>query len=364
MTRNALVALLRIMRSPKVGPITFYKLLSHYKTYDAILAAWPEIKNVGPLTPQVDAFEEIEAHENLGASFITFDDPLYPTLLRGLSDAPPLLSARGYLPLLAKNSLAIVGGRNASLSACQFASLMAEQLTNQGWTIASGFARGIDTAAHRGALCKGSIAFFAGGIDQIYPPENEKFLSRFLETGLALTEVPFGVSPMRLHFPKRNRLIAGISLGTLVIEAAFQSGSLITAQAALDLGRDVFSVPGFPLDPRNRGSNKLLKDGAHLTETAWDILNHYPHQALTDLKQAEQKGHSQKQDTERYIQLFYDGDALKTIILQALSTAPVEMDLLVESIGLGTPKVLELLSDLELEGKVQRLSGNLVALTT
>jgi len=358
---KALLNTLRIIRSPKVGPKTFYKLLSHHKTLDAIIDAWSSLQGVGPLVSAAVAEKEIAAHHKMGASLLTFEDPLYPSLLRGLADAPPVLSVRGHKNLLLKNNLALVGARNASVSGCQLAENLAEQLEKAGWGIVSGFAQGIDIAAHRGALKKGSIAVFGCGVDVIYPKDHLKFVDRFLETGLMLSEFALGTDPFQSHFPRRNRLIAALALGTVVIEAAFQSGSLITANVATELGRDVFAVPGSPMDPRCRGSNKLIKESAILTETVWDILNAYPSAAVQDLKSLEAQGQMQS-GVSGYVQEFYDDAQLKTKILTALSSAAISVDLLIESVGLSVEKVLEILTDLELEEKIERLTGNQIRL--
>jgi len=227
---------------------------------------------VPALCSVADAEREIARVEKAGARYLALGQGLYPRLLAELEDAPPLLTARGNLNLLDRTAVAIVGARNASAAACRFARGLAHDLGQNDLVVVSGLARGIDTAAHDGALETGTIGVVAGGIDIFYPPENEARQRAMYERGLVLAEMPPGTEPRARHFPYRNRVIAGISAGTVVVEAAPRSGSLITARLAAEAGRDVMAVPGSPLDPRAQGCNQLIRDGATLIQSAADVV--------------------------------------------------------------------------------------------
>jgi DNA processing protein len=224
------------------------------------------------LFSRADAEREIERVEKLGARYLVLGQGLSPRLLAEMDDAPPLLMAKGELALLDGTAVAIVGARNASAAACRFARTLAHGLGQLDAVVVSGLARGIDSAAHDGALDNGTIGVVAGGIDVVYPPENEERQRAIAERGLVLAEMPPGTEPRARHFPYRNRIIAGISLGTVVVEAAPRSGSLITARLATEAGREVMAVPGSPLDPRAQGCNQLIRDGATLIQSAADVM--------------------------------------------------------------------------------------------
>lgn len=268
---------LRLIRSGNIGPVSFRQLMTRYRSAAAALEALPMLQGQksttkAKLCPKADAEREIELLHKRGGRFLFDDQPDYPKALAALEDAPPVLAAIGNTALLNQTTVGIVGARNASASARKLARRFAEVLGDAGLIIASGLARGIDTAAHEGSLNTGTIAVFAGGIDIVYPKENDKLANAIRKNGLILSETPLGVNPQARHFPRRNRIISGLSSGILVVEAALKSGSLITAQYAADQGRDVFAVPGSPLDPRCRGSNDLIRKGAWLTETPDDIF--------------------------------------------------------------------------------------------
>jgi DNA processing protein len=267
-----LIDRLRLVRSPGIGPITYRQLIARFGTAAAALAAVPDLARRGGgrapgLASRADAEREIERGEALGARYLVLGQGLYPRLLAEMDDAPPLLMAKGQLGLLERIAVAIVGARNASAAACRFA----RGLGQQGTVVVSGLARGIDSAAHDGALDSGTIGIVAGGIDVFYPPENEARQQAIAERGLVLAEMPPGTEPRARHFPYRNRIIAGISLGTVVVEAAPRSGSLITARLSAEAGREVMAVPGSPLDPRAQGCNQLIRDGATLVQSAADV---------------------------------------------------------------------------------------------
>ncbi len=260
---------LRLIRSDNVGPRTFRALINHYGGARAALKAVPDLARRGGaatarIYPRGDAERELKAAAGLGVSLIALGEPDYPARLKMIDDAPPLIAVRGQRDAFARSWVAIVGARNASAAGVKFAERLARDLGEAGFGVVSGLARGIDAAAHRATLMTGTIAVLAGGHDRIYPAEHAGLLDGILATGGAISEMPLGWEPRARDFPRRNRLISGVALGVVVIEAARRSGSLITSRLALEQGREVFAVPGSPLDPRCEGSNGLLKQGATL----------------------------------------------------------------------------------------------------
>ncbi|GBQ82350.1 DNA processing protein DprA [Acetobacter malorum DSM 14337] len=279
---NTLVACLRLARTESVGPRTWRRLLSQYHTAEAALEALPRLPQRGrvPLViPSQDSIlREIEATLHMGGRILTLLDADYPFLLKEIPDAPPVLSVLGDVAALSKPGIGLIGARNASSSGLRLAESLATELVEAGVSVVSGLARGIDTAAHKGALHRQglTVAAIAGGLDKPYPLQNAHLQAEIAEKGAVVTEAPLGTAPLNRHFPRRNRLIAGLTLGCVVVEAAPKSGSLITARLVGEYGRELFAVPGSPLDPRCRGSNDLLRNGAVLTETVADILPHLP----------------------------------------------------------------------------------------
>jgi DNA processing protein len=270
---------LRLIRSDNVGPRTFRMLLHHYGDARAALAALPDLARRGGAqrSPRVcarpDAEGEMDAAHDLGVRFVALAEPEYPERLREIDDAPPLLAVRGRDDALARPMLAMVGARNASAAGQKFAEKLARELGEAGFCIVSGLARGIDAAAHRASLATGTVAVLAGGHARIYPPEHVDLLDAILAEGAAVSEMPVGWEPRSRDFPRRNRLVSGLALGVIVVEAALRSGSLITARLAGEQGREVFAAPGSPLDPRAEGSNSLLKQGATLVTEAADVIS-------------------------------------------------------------------------------------------
>ena len=265
------------MRTPGIGPVTYRQLIARFGTPAAALAAVPDLARRGggkapALRMTADAEREIAWVEKLGAKWLMLGQGLYPRLLAEMEDAPPLLIAKGNVNLLERQAVAIVGARNASAAACRFARGLAHDLGQHDLVVVSGLARGIDSAAHDGALATGTIGVIARGIDIFYPPENEQRQRTMYEQGLVIAEMPPGTEPRARHFPYRNRIIAGMSAGTVVVEAAPRSGSLITARLAAEAGREVMAVPGSPLDPRAQGCNQLIRDGATLIQNAADVV--------------------------------------------------------------------------------------------
>jgi DNA processing protein len=311
--------------------------------------------------PESEARREAEEMARRGGRFVFLGDPLYPPLLALLPDAPAVLSVLGDAPLLAAPAVAIVGARNASGAGRRIAAELAEALAATGLGIVSGLARGIDTAAHEGALRGGpTIAVLPGGIDLPYPPENAALAARIAAGGAVVAEAPLGTAPLNRHFPRRNRIVAGLSLGVVVVEAAHRSGTLITARLALEAGREVFAVPGSPLDPRCRGSNDLLRQGAHLTERAEDVLDHLP-EAPRDTPLFD-PSHMAGAAPEAEAPADVPGAPLpgSSEILDFIGFSPVSVDEVLRRCHLTAPELQAVLTDLELDGRVELLPGHRV----
>jgi|SRR5579883_135310 len=355
---------LRLIRTDNVGPVSFYQLLARFGSAAAALEALPEMARRGgrerPLAPfpRAAAEREMAALDRAGARLVAWGEPDYPPPLAAIDTAPPLLSLRGEAALLQRPAIAIVGARNASANGRRFARDMALQLGQRGLVVVSGFARGIDAAAHQGALPTGTVAALAGGIDIVYPEENRDLYEAIAERGVLLAEMPVGTQPKSRHFPRRNRIISGCSLGVLVVEAALRSGSLITARFALEQGREVFAVPGSPLDPRCRGSNDLIRRGATLVETAEDVVA----QIAGQLTLAPAGRSPAPRQVPVDMPTETESAAARRQILENLSPAPLPVDELVRQCQLSPPVVLAVLLELELAGRLERQPGNLVAL--
>ena len=314
------------------------------------------------------AEKEMTALARLGARLVCWGEPGYPETLANIEDAPPVLTLLGRGELLTAPVVAIVGARNASASGRRLAHELAAGLGEAGVVVASGMARGIDAAAHGGALATGSIAVVAGGADVVYPPENRGLYDALARDGAIVAELPLGTEPQARHFPRRNRIISGMSLGVVVVEAAAKSGSLITARFALEQGREVFAVPGSPLDPRSRGCNDLLRSGATLTETATDIITQLgPLLQGAPLSSPPQRRAATRRDLTLSAPLpgpapvSIEGDAGLDMILEKLSPTPVAVDELVRQCQLSAAVVAILLLELELAGRIERHPGNLVS---
>lgn len=364
---NALVARLRLIRSPGIGPVSYRQLIARFGSPEAALAAVPDLAARGggrpPALISIDhARREIAAVEAFGARYLLIGQPLYPRLLAELDNAPPLLIAKGDLALLDRPLVAIVGARNASAAACRFARSLAHDLGREGLVTVSGLARGIDSAAHDGALASGTIGVVAGGIDIFYPPENEARQRAMIDQGLVIAEMAPGTEPRARHFPYRNRIIAGISLGTVVIEAAPRSGSLITARLAVEAGREVMAVPGSPLDPRAQGCNGLIRDGATLIQCAADVVEELRPLAggVASLRASFQP----PQPLAEPITPAEPDDAERRSIEALLGPSPVPVDELVRQSGLASGAVQMLLLELELAGRLDRHAGGKVSLAS
>ena len=359
------LARLRLIRTENVGPVTFRHLLDRYRTATAALDALPELARRGgrrrPLrTPsRADAERELAANGRAGATLLVIGDPAYPARLAAIDDAPACVSVAGDPAILARPTVAVVGGRNASANGCRFAAALARAFGEAGYVVASGLARGIDAAAHEGALASGTVAVLAGGIDVVYPPEHGDLLRRIAGTGAAVAEMPVGTTPQARHFPSRNRIIAGLSIGIVVVEAARRSGSLITARFALDQGREVFAVPGSPLDPRCTGCNALIQEGAALLiQGADDALAVLESLAAPSRPGAESR--ILREDEPAFVPVETD-DATRRRVLDALGAEPVPVDELIRGCQLSAPIVATALLEGELAGLIDRYPGNQVA---
>ena len=347
---------LRLLRTPGIGPVTFRQLLRRFGTPAAALDAVPDLaRRGGGKAPIIrscaEAEREIARVEKLGARFLALGPGLYPRLLAELEDAPPLLIARGQAALLDRQAVAIVGARNASAAACRFARGLAYDLGRHDVVVVSGLARGIDSAAHDGALESGTIGVIAGGIDIFYPPENQARQGALFERGLVLAEMPPGTEPRARHFPYRNRIIAGLSAGTVVVEAAPRSGSLITARLAAEAGREVMAVPGSPLDPRAQGCNQLIRDGATLVQNAADVL------------EAVQEPTSRVRATaDAYCVAESDGGETTAFVEDLLGPSPVPVDEIIRLSGAPSGAVQMALLELDLAGRLDRHAGGKVSL--
>jgi DNA processing protein len=353
---------LRLIRSENVGPRTFRSLLDRYGSARAALNALPDLARRGGsagtirICPRADAEREIEAARRLGASFIASCEAAYPHRLAEIDDAPPLLAVRGTIAALARPMIAIVGSRNASAAGVKFTERLTRDLGAAGFVIASGLARGIDAAAHRASLDSGTVAVLAGGHDRIYPEQHTELVEAILSAGAAISEMPFGWEPRARDFPRRNRIISGLALGVVIVEAALRSGSLITARMALEQGREVFAVPGSPIDPRAEGTNGLLKQGATLVTQAHDVIA-----VLEPIIGPFGQATVGKSDNESPLAGEPDTDARGRII-GLLSATPVSFDDLTRMSGVPPGIVRTIVMELELAGRVVRRGGDLVSL--
>lgn len=357
------LAWLQLIRSENVGPATFRTLINHFGSAQAALAAVPDLSRRGGarsvrIATREEAEAELEATHRAGARFVGLGEPDYPPWLRHADAPPPLIAVRGEASALVAPAVAIVGARNASVAGRKMAQMLARGLGAENFTVVSGLARGIDAAAHEASLSTGTVAVFAGGIDVVYPIENAALLDAILEAGgAAVSEMPTGWEPRARDFPRRNRIIAGMALGTVIVEAAERSGSLITARLALEQNREVFAVPGSPLDPRAAGSNRLLKQGARLVTTAADvtevlapILGIPPHD--TGSLEAPPREPMDREPAE--------DDRAK--VFEALGPTPVEIDEVIRFTGLAARVVQVILLELDLAGRIERHPGQRVSL--
>ncbi|WP_422366340.1 DNA-processing protein DprA [Pelagibius sp.] len=357
---------LRLIRSENVGPVVFRQLLQRFGTPGAALAELPALAGRGGARRRIrlctneQAEAEMTAARKAGVRLLALCEPDYPALLRSIDDAPPVVAVLGDPAVLSLPAVGIVGARNASANGRRFAETLARELSETGFAVVSGMARGIDTAAHKGSLAHASVAVLAGGADIIYPPENADLHNNLQQAGAIISEMPLGTTPQARHFPRRNRLISGLCLGIVVVEAARRSGSLITARFAAEQGRDVFAVPGFPLDPRAAGCNHLIREGATLIESAAQVLEdlgRFAHRPLNlpeeppspEAVPAQPSEHSNPDEN-----MYRDVEGL-------LGAEPLMVDDLIRRSGLPVATIHSILLDLELAGRIERHPGNRVA---
>lgn len=357
-------ARIRLLRSPNVGPVSYAAALGRFGTAEAALEALPEMPRRGKTAFRAAPVDRVEAEVNAvrkaGARYLFHDQPDYPALLAEIESAPPIVTCRGDLSLASQPCVAIVGARNASAAAVKLAREFATELSRAGFTVVSGLARGIDGAAHEGAFPR-TIGVIASGIDIAYPPQHADLQARIASEGLLIAEQPPGTEPRGRHFPSRNRIIAGLASGTLVVEAAPKSGSLITARLAGEAGREVMAIPGSPLDTRSLGCNQLIRDGAVLVqspEEVTELLQSFTGAPRSTFRVAE-AAHEFDFSELAEVDPGEGTDAVSTL----LSTAPIGVDELIRQSGASAPTVHMALLELEISGELERHAGGLVSLT-
>lgn len=371
LTDSAIFARIRLLRSPGIGPVSYFQLLRRFGDAATALEALPELAARGGAryrpVPSAKIESEMARLHGAGAEYLFHDSPAYPRLLAALETPPPVLTWRGDLALLGQGAVALVGARNASAGACRLARDYGAALAARGYAVVSGLARGIDAAAHSGALAAmgrggGTIGVIASGIDVTYPPEHAELQEAVAQRGLLLAEMPPGTEPLARHFPFRNRIIAGLAAGTVVVEAAPRSGSLITARLAAEAGREVMAVPGSPLDSRSRGCNELIRDGAILVQSADDIaelLERFDGPQRLKLREPVWTG---RDTDEADFAALAPSDEGVADIAHLLSAAPVATDELIRQSGTSAGAVQMALIELELAGRLIRHAGGRVSL--
>jgi DNA processing protein len=367
LTEEVKLSWLRLLRSRRVGVTTFHRLLAEHEHASDALAALPQIaRDAGvqnyTVFPAEAAESEFRAGLRAGASLIALPDPAYPALLRQLPDAPPLLWAIGEIEILSRPKIALVGARNASSLGTRMARRLAAELSEAGFVVVSGLARGVDTEAHKAALSGGTLAVMAGGIDVIYPSENASLAQEIEEKGLRISEQAMHLAPQARHFPTRNRIISGLARAVVVIEAAAKSGSLITARSALDQGRDVLAVPGHPFDGRAAGCNMLIRDGATLVRSAADVTEAIAALAepvaAVETRPAEPPSRPSAKPVPR------SEAEIRTLhqdILSRLGPSPLAEDQLIRDLGIAPSEVTPEIVTLELEGQIARDASGLLS---
>nr|WP_310498817.1 DNA-processing protein DprA [Sandarakinorhabdus sp.] len=355
------VARLRLIRTESIGPVTYRQLVARFGDAETAIRALPDLARRGgrslSVCPANVAEDEIAGLNALGAQLLFLGTPDYPALLSGFETAPPALYARGDTGLTDRAAVAIVGARNASAAGIRMARSLAHDLSDHDLVVVSGLARGIDAAAHQGAMAGGTIAVVAGGVDVAYPPENAALMDEIAAKGLILAEQLPGTEPQARHFPRRNRIIAALAAGTLVVEGAPRSGSLITARIAAEAGREVMAVPGSPLDPRAQGCNILIREGATLIQTAADVI-----EALSAFGAGNQIGQRFQVADPLPVPETIADESIRAEVLALLSPTPVAIDELVRLTAMPAAGVACVLLDLELEGRLARHAGGKVAI--
>ncbi len=352
------VARLRLIRSENVGPVTFRQLIARFGTGVAALAALPDLARRGGgraprIASEADALRELTAVEKFGGQHLFWGLQPYPTLLAQIEDAPPVIAVKGDPSLATRKTVGMVGARNASAAAVRFARELATGLAEEGVVVVSGLARGIDSAAHVGSISSGTIAVIAGGLNIVYPHENAALQERIAAEGLLVAEQPLGTEPQARHFPRRNRIISGLSHGVVIVEAAPRSGSLITARFAGEQGREVMAVPGSPLDPRAQGCNGLIRDGATLVQSAADIIETLEPLSRRFASPPASFDPPPSPDAD---------DSDRDIVTNLLGPVAVSIDELIRQSGLSPSMLHTILLELEIGGRLERHAGGRVSL--
>lgn len=368
------IDILRLYRSENVGARTFKNLIELFGNASKALENIAEYSLRGgrskpiKVYSEADAKKEIDKLDKIGATLLTYNDADYPRLLKHISDFPPVLSCLGNTSLLNNDKIiAIVGARSASINGKSFAKKLANELIENGFITTSGLARGIDTAVHS-VDCSKTIAVVAGGVDTIYPPENAKLYEKISQEGLIIAEHAIGTKIVGSYFPMRNRIISGIANGTAVIEASLKSGSLITAKFAIEQNRDVFAMPGFPLDPRSQGTNSLIKDGAFLLQSAEDIISNISSlipsnstntkKSLAEFTTNDNNFRFQAASDEVIVK-----DADRKTVIDLLSSTPISIESIISETKMPIAMVYTICLELELAGKISRHPGGRISLT-
>ncbi|MGA0540051.1 DNA-processing protein DprA [Neotabrizicola sp. VNH66] len=359
---------LRLIRSRRVGAVTFHRLMAEHGSARAALAALPSVARAAGVTdysacPVEVARDEVAKARVAGAQALFYGGPGYPALLMELPDAPPVLWVQGNLSLLERPMVALVGARNASSLGVRMARRLAEGLGQAGFTVVSGLARGIDSEAHMAAMATGTVAVQAGGVDVVYPEENAGLAEEIRRSGLRLSEQPMGLAPQTRHFPLRNRIIAGLAHAVVVVEAAARSGSLITARAALDQGREVLAVPGHPFDARASGCNLLIRDGATLVRSPADVLEALGQPAAVAADTGEVRETVLPGPPPAATPSLGDVTQIHNLILDRLGPSPLAEDQLIRDLALPAARLAPELLALELEGRIRRQPGGLLSRT-
>ncbi len=364
LSQSEAFARIHLLRSPKIGPVTYRQLIARFGSAVAAMEALPDIGSRGKFryrpAPRDIIEREIAGVIAAGARYLFHDQSDYPELLSQLGSAPPIITCRGQLALASRPCVAIVGARNASAASTKLAGMFAAGLSQAGFTVVSGLARGIDGAAHEGAFPQ-TIGVIASGIDVAYPPQHADLQERIASEGLLIAEQPPGTEPRGQHFPSRNRIIAGLASGTLVVEAAPRSGSLITARLAAEAGREVMAIPGSPLDTRSQGCNQIIRDGALLVSTPADVI-----EVLEGFTGAPRSTYCVAEDNEEFDYSGMgedDAQIAAETIAELLSTVPVAVDELIRQSGASGAAVNMALIELELSGELERHSGGQVSLS-
>lgn len=361
------ISVLRLARSENVGPKTFFELIRLFGDAQTTLEHIAEFSLKGGRQKPIkvcsknEVVRELLALQKINATVLTYRHINYPKLLLHIADPPPVITCKGNLELLNSRILAVVGSRNASLNGTEFTKKITKDLIDSNITVVSGLARGIDTAAHSAALPH-TVAVIAGGIDHIYPQENTALYHKIVEQGLIIAELPLHFPPLSKHFPQRNRIIAGMSYGTLVIEANLKSGSLITARLALEYNRELFAVPGFPYDPRYQGTNLLIKNGACLVEKIDDILHQLPAISINQENSFSQESVNQYKSLNNYKSLTVSEED-RDLVRKLISSVPVDIEALIKHTELPASVINVIILELELAGKITRCAGNKIVIS-